>query len=250
LDDDDAETEDRGRGRERPARSNPYLLATYGAALALLSTVGLAMFNKPKLDEFLSRFGGWPHRYSFQYGGQRISGESHSAFKRGDGYLARVEGCRKLGVEGIFVADSCLVTIRPTSSLTVTNSENPTAAIYDDGSKASICCMAIGDDDEEPLYQDKVPPGVAHQRTYESGADIHLVLNIPNAGLQRELDAVSFSPGQGVPPVLFPVRDRTASGVLSAAFIEAHSGDPEIRAFVEDSMRMRDQILARERVRP
>jgi len=51
-----------------------------------------------------------------------------------------------------------------------------------------------------------------------------------------------FSPGEGVPPVLFPVRDVIKNRVLPAAFIEAHRDDPHVKRLIAEGKRMKEEF--------
>jgi hypothetical protein len=105
--------------------------------------------------------------------------------------------------------------------------------------------MIFEDNAHAPIYRIKMPAGI-ERRTYQRGSEFHLTLNIPNADLGRDLDAIKFSPGEGVAPVLFPIRDAIQDRLLKASFIEAHRHDPRVKMIVEDAHRMKADLKARE----
>lgn len=64
------------------------------------------------------------------------------------------------------------------------------------------------------------------RRTYQRDTEIHVMLNVLGAEANHELDAVSFSPGEGVLPTLFPIRDRIQNLVYPASVWRKHQSDP------------------------
>ena len=201
--------------------------------------------KRPAAD--LTEIGGM-HRYSFSLQGKIISGRSHSPFEKANGYFARVEACRIFGIEGIFSTAACYITLRPYVNMTVSNSDNYTSAVYDDGKVATICCMYIGDDYESPIYRIALPPGLIKERTYERNSEIHIMLDIPDIDENHRLDAIWFSPGQGIAPVLFPIKDRTMDNVFNKAFVEAHLHDPLMQKMIQDLIRLKARLKARDEI--
>lgn len=226
--------------------AHPLWVALVGAvAVGIVGVVTWTIEQpRPSIDQILTTIPRWSHSYSFTMAGRRISGRSRSPFERATGYYARVEGCQRFGIEGVSNLVSCYLTIRPSANLVISNSENLTTAFYSDGSAASICCLYTDDIEGAPLYRIRMPPGLIERRTYPRGSEFHIVLNVPNADPTRTIDAIWFSPGEGVRPVLFPIRDRIEDGVyLTSAFINAHKDDPRLQALI------RRQIAAQARLR-
>ena len=178
--------------------------------------------------------------------GRIISGKSTNPFENAQGYLARVEICERFGVEGIVVMVKCYLTVRPTQNLAISNSRNLTTAIYQDGSVAKICCMAIGNSEPDALYRIEMPRGSVFRRTFRRGEDVQIVLTIPDADEGKELDAISFSPGEGAQAVLFPLRSNLRDRVFSTAFVNARRNDPRIQKLIRDMLAFRDHLKSRE----
>ena len=186
------------------------------------------------------------HTYQFAMQGRRFTGQSTNPFEEGQGYRARVEFCERYGIENVEVIVSCYLTIIPTANLTVSNSENLTTASYEDGSVAVICCMYIGESPVAPIYRIRLPRGTMTRQTYRRGEVVHVLLNIPNADPTRNLDAINFSPGEGAPTVLFPLRGNYIDHIFSTVFINAHRGDPELEQLLQKATQMRQNLRARE----
>jgi hypothetical protein len=176
--------------------------------------------------------------------GRTISGESRAPFEKASGYYARVEACDRVGVESITNIVSCYISIRPTRNMTISNSENSTSAVYTDGRPAVICCMLGEDFHSAPLYRIKLPPGSVMRRTYQRGSEVHLMLNVPGSDEDRQLDAISFSPGEGIAPALFPIGDRMHDHILSASFVREHKDNPAVRKAVQGAISLKADIEA------
>lgn len=189
---------------------------------------------------------GDPHTYQFTMLGRRFSGRSTNPFEEAQGYRARVEFCERHGIENIFVTVTCYLTLIPTANLTISNSENITTATYEDGSVATICCMHVGDGPVAALFRVRLPRGTMTRQTYRRGDVVHILLNIPGADPTHTLDAINFSPGEGAPTVLFPLRGNLTDRIFSAAFVNAHRGDPEMEQLIQDTIHLRDGLIARE----
>jgi hypothetical protein len=98
-----------------------------------------------------------------------------------------------------------------------------------------------------PIFRIPAPTGAIERRTFERGSEMHLTLNIPNPDPQRELDAVRFSPGEGAPPVLFPIKEGVKDkAFFRASYIEAHRGDSRVEAIIAEGYRMRAEFHAME----
>lgn len=228
--------------------SNPILLAVIGSILTFLGAVALYEYTRPEPspEEVMTAIPEKPHTYSLISGGRTVSGESTAPFEKGNGYFARVEACERFGVEGVLNITSCYLTVRPSVNLVISNSQNFTEARYTDGTPAKICCMLFEDNSHAPIYRIKIPSGI-ERRTFQRGSEVHLTLNIPDADLNRDLDAIMFSPGEGVAPVLFPIKDAIQDrAFFKASFIEAHRDDPRVQAIIAEGYRMKAEFKAAE----
>jgi hypothetical protein len=226
---------------------NAFVVVAFGAlvtALFLLITNEIER-SRAKSNEEAATFADDPHIYSFTMNGRQISGESSNRFEMAQGYQARIEFCEKNGIENILVAVSCYFTIRPTGNLTISNSENPTTAVYENGDVATICCMHIDGAPAMPLYGIRLPRGSVTRRTYRRGDEVHILLNIPDADPGRNLDAISFSPGERAPAVSFPIRGNLASRVFSSEFVNARRNDPRMQEIIRDTIQLRDELRLR-----
>jgi hypothetical protein len=221
---------------------NPYWLAAFPVILTAIIAVALTRMENIETNSTYD-----PHTYSFIVQGRRISGESSNPFERTQGYLARVESCEKYGVGDIYAVVSCYLTVRPLENLTISNSENPTNAVYEDGSFATICCMHLEDNPAVPLFRIRLPQGTVTRRTYQRGSEIHIVLNIPGADPRRSLDAISFSPGGRAPAVLFPLRGNLIDRSLYTEVINRHRNNPRIQEAVRDAIQARDELRSQAR---
>jgi hypothetical protein len=229
-------------------RSNPVLLLILGSILTVLGSIAVYEYERPgpAPEQVMTAIPEKPHTYSLISGGRTVTGESTAPFERGDGYFARVEACERFGVEGIMNIVSCYLTVRPSVNLVISNSENFTEARYTDGTPAQICCMLFEDNSYAPIYRIKMPSGI-ERRTIQRGSEIRLTLNIPNADPNANLDAIMFSPGSGVAPVLFPVKDAIQDrAFFKASFIEAHKDDPRIQNIIAEGYRMKAEFKATE----
>ena len=223
--------------------------AVFTAILALVVaiTTYYVQRRQTKADEEAALFADDPHTYSIFMQGRLISGQSRNPFVRAPGYVARVEVCENFGVENISTIMSCLLTLKPSENLTISNSENLTTVHYEDGSVATICCMYVDDSFHAPLFRIALPRGSVKRRTYPRGEEIHIMLNVPNPDPRRTPDAISFSPGERAPPVLFPVRGSLRSQVVSSEFINRYRDDPRVQEVVREAVRMRDEQLSLDR---
>lgn len=244
-------TSGKNKSQDRPPTKSSWSLLAHPLSIAgitgifgLLTAIVIFQLQRPEpsTEELLTRIDDKPHRYHFELGGRTISGESYAPFEKGDGYYARVEACEKYGVEGILSIASCYMTIKPSQNLTISNSENVTEAIYDDGAPARICCMIMEGKYHAPIYRIRLPSGVIERRTIERGTEAHIMLNIPDIDPNHELDAIKFSPGEGVAPILFPIKGRITNRVLATSFINAHRDDPRIQGLVEGAIRMKADL--------
>lgn len=236
---------------EDPAKTkgftNAVALLVVAAVLSLLGGIALYEYERPRpsAEQVLTDIPTKAHTFSLISGGRTVSGESTAPFEKGSGYFARVEACERFGVEGLMTMVSCYLTIKPTVNLVISNSENLTEARYTDGTPAKICCMLFEDGSDAPIYRIKIPSGV-ERRTVQRGSEVHITLNIPNADPEHDLDAIRFSPGEGVAPVLFPVKGAMRDHILSASFIQAHRADPHVQSLVADGYRMKAEAKAAE----
>jgi len=82
------------------------------------------------------------------------------------------------------------------------------------------------------------------RRTYQRGSEIRLMLNIPGTDEDRELDAISFSPGEGIAPTLFPIGDRMHDHMFSTSFIREHKSNPEVQKAVQGMISLKADIEA------
>ena len=226
-------------------KSNQYMLALFGAIVAPVM-VGMVGWISGVLPNLITTSGDDPHRFSFVIDGRTISGESTNPFESARGYQARVEVCEKYGVENVLISVACYLTIKPSRNMTISNSRNPTTAVFQDGSVATICCMAIGDNPSSPLYRVELPPGAELRKTFRKGEDVHVYLNIPDASPGRTLDAITFSPGEGAATVLFPLRGNLKDRVFSAAYVKSRANDPRLQQLVREAIGFREDLKSRE----
>jgi hypothetical protein len=106
--------------------------------------------------------------------------------------------------------------------------------------------MFFEDNSHAPIYRIKMPVGI-ERRTFRRGSEVHITLNIPDADLNRGLDAIMFSPGEGVPPVMFPVGNMIQDrAFFKASFIQAHRDDPRLQEIVADAYRAKAEFKAAE----
>lgn len=229
--------------------SHPLLVALVTAVLAAISSLTFFQLQRPKPsdEEALTAITEQSHTYSFVIDGRTISGESRAPFEKANGYYARVEACERFGMEAVYNIVSCYLTVRPYLNITISNSDNPTSAVYDDGRPAVVCCMYGENFSSGPLYRITLPPGDVKRRTYQRGSEIHLMFNVPDADQDHELDAISFSPGQGVSPTLFPLRDRTRDRMIPASQWHKDENNPEVQRLVQQGLRMKADIMERKK---
>lgn len=228
--------------------SNPIVIAILGSVLTVLGGIVVYEYTRPgpTPEEIMTAIPEKPHKYSLISGGRTVSGESTAPFEKGNGYFARVEACERYGVEGVLSIISCYLTVKPSVNLVISNSQNFTEARYTDGTPAKICCMLFEDNSHAPIYRIKMPIGI-ERRTFQRESDAHLTLNIPNPDPDRDLDAIMFSPGEGVAPVKFPIKDAIQDrAFFKASFIQAHRDDPRVQEIVADAHRMKAEFKANE----
>ena len=230
--------------------TSAYRIAVFTSLLAVLTGVVLFLLQHPTriLDKAQSIFSNVPHPYSFRLDGHTWSGWSHSPFEKARGYSARVEACSEYGIEDVLVTAMCYITLRTSVNLTISNSENYTSAVYDDGRKATICCIYVEGHAVGPGYMIKLPPGLLWRRTYERGSEVQVLVNVPDVDQNHQLDAISFSPGEGAVPVLFPIKDRIKDVLITAGFAQAHAEDPRLQRLVQDLLRTKAEIQARRQI--
>lgn len=208
----------------------------------LLAGLGSVLYGYR--EEIERVFIGSSHHYGYVFQGRVVSGESNNKFEGNSIYSARLDICERAGLEGISITVLCYITVKTTSPLTISNSENLTTATYTDGSVAIICCMYFPDNGSIPIYRIKVPRGDIIRKTFPSGKGVRIVLAIPSVDINRRLDSISFSPGEGAPSVLFPIQGNLRDGhaLISAKLIKEHRDDPELQRLIQQG-RAFDQRL-------
>jgi hypothetical protein len=130
-----------------------------------------------------------------------------SGFIEGGDYDLRPEGCyARASSEAV-----CGFTLKARRPIVLTNLDNASHAVRQDGAVARSCCLFAGDDpDGFPL----VPPGAAAEgvrplaRSLAAGESLAVLLRIPDYARGAPLQAVVFSRGRNDPGIRASVRVR------------------------------------------
>jgi hypothetical protein len=214
--------------------------------LLISAICGIVYSNYQSIRDFVF---GSDHHYEFIFDNKMVTGESSNQFEDASNYSARIEVCERNGIEGIEILISCYLTIKPKTNLTISNSLNFTTAYYSDGNVATICCMYFDRGVSMPLYRIALRRGDIVRRTVNKGEEMQIQLLIPDAKSAQDLDSISFSPGEGAPAVVFPLRGNLRDGAfLTAEFINNHKDDPRIQSMIERARAHSSKIRAVEKL--
>lgn len=93
-----------------------------------------------------------------------------------------------------------------------------------------------------------MPPGLVIRRTFPKDQDIQIQITLPAPDPNLSLDAISFSPGEGAPSVLFPIRGNLTGEIKPLEWAEERRHDPEVVALVEGMIKLREEMLSRQEI--
>lgn len=144
------------------------------------------------------------HIARIQFGEHEDYFYSDAAYQKGQGYEARLEACVPLKEN---TQALCVVTVKPSSTITITNSENYSEAVRVEGEKALTCCLFFNDGKNGfHIIQEKSNgAAVIGRRTVAPPAKMTVIVAVPDLDKGKSLDSLVFAIGGGDPGIKFPV---------------------------------------------